>query len=303
MAPTNLCQTCGDSLPEEFVTCASERGCKHHFLCAGIRETQWRAGKAKTWKCSDCNTQKKNDAVPADEMRKFMSAVTQKLEELVTVKKTVTALETSVKFMSEKFDETMKKLEESNAKVEMLEKKVDKLTEVNKQSEKVVADLQIRLRDTEQYARNRNVEISGVEQISNENLLDVMDNISEKLGIPFSSEDIDIIHRVPARRGATPKIIAQFSSRTVRNQWLANKKKAIIMSNDVVSRGKLTSRVYLNTHLTSQWHELLWKARQHGRPKGYQHVWFRDNKILAKKNLNDSEVIVIITESDIGKLT
>ena len=65
----------------------------------------------------------------------------------------------------------------------------------------MINKLQIRMRNTEQYNRNRNIEISGVEAQKDEDLKKFMDNIAEKINVQYNESDIDIIHRLPSRRG------------------------------------------------------------------------------------------------------
>ena len=62
-----------------------------------------------------------------------------------------------------------------------------------------------------------------------------MGSIADKIGVEFDAEDVDVIHRVPTRRGdEPPKIIAHFLSRNKRNNWLKNKWNARILSKEVV---------------------------------------------------------------------
>ena len=94
-----------------------------------------------------------------------------------------------------------------------------------KERDDVIEDLRIRTRDAEQYDRNKNIEISGLEVAQNVNLVEVMRNIATLINVPFEEGDMDVIHRLPSRRSDTrpPRVIAQFLSRKKRNMWLKNK--------------------------------------------------------------------------------
>jgi hypothetical protein len=156
------------------------------------------------------------------------------------------------------------------------------------------------MRETEQYARNRNIEIDGIEQKQGENLKVIMMNIAAKLNVEHTEEDVDVVHRVSSRGNRPAKIIAQFSSRSKREEWMAKKREIPIMAKDVYDTDS-NARVYLNTHLCHQWKDLLWRAKQTGRPKGYNIIWYTNGKILAKKSTGDNNIIQIYGEEDFVK--
>jgi len=153
----------------------------------------------------------------------------------------------------------------------------------------------------EQYSRNTNLEFAGIAVTEGENLKEIMMKIAETISEPWDPSDIDVIHRLPTRQqGATPKIDAQFVSRTKRDRWLP-KRKIKFMFKDIVNTNS-TKRVYISEHLSDQWMHLLWKAKKVGRPKGYQYIWFHKNKLLAKKRQEDMIPLQILSEDDLGKL-
>lgn len=288
-----------------------------------MQEQSWRKTKQSDYKCMWCRKTKNNnqvlggantdsdDPVSPAELRRFMLSVNNKLDNMANLDakvsnmdKNLEEVKQSVDFISSKYDEMAEKFEKWEAGTKREGDKVKELGELVKVKNEEIANLKIRMRDTEQYARNKNIEISGVEVRPGENLYAVMKNIAEKIKVPYSESDIDVIHRLPSRRGdACPKIVAQFVNRTIRNQWLKCKGHGgFLRSSELVPGGTSDTRVYLNTHLTSEWQRLLWMAKQKGRPNGYLLVWFQDNKILAKKNVADSRAVFIFCEDDLSKL-
>jgi hypothetical protein len=172
------------------------------------------------------------------------------------------------------------------------------------QKDKIIEDLQLRIVNTEQYARNRNIEISGLQEKADEDLNLIMTKMAETLNIQFDVEDIDVMHRVPTRSTGPPKIIVQFKTRTTREKWL-EKRRQPITSTQILDgvRPEENNRVYINRHLAEHWQKLLWKARQYGQQVGYLNIWYQDNKIIARKTRDDrSRGIVILHESDLQKL-
>ncbi|XP_052119921.1 uncharacterized protein LOC127748836 [Frankliniella occidentalis] len=300
------CTSCKEKLPIDYVTCS--QGCVLHFnTCAGLAEGTWRKMSNKSeWKCPTCRKPKPTEsAVTSAELRQFMNTVTEKLapvQQISGLKASMEELKNSVDFMSSKYDEVLCKVADLQNQNAEQAATLDLLKTENEEKEKVIEELKIRMREAEQYARNRNIEISGVEFIKEENLITVMENLAEQLQIRFKENEIDVIHRVPSRYNGTrpPKIIVQFTTRKERDFWLKHKKYASVFSNDITN-GQSVSQVYLDKHLTAEWKHLLWQSKQVGRPKGYKIFWHQDSKICVKKNINE-EPIIIRTAQDLQKL-
>ena len=307
-----LCTQCRDTLPIEHVVCAG-KGCLLHFQCAGIKEVTWRKADKSNWKCPECRKVPKtnthnttSDAVTPQEMREFMAIVKNKLstiDELLELKPLVQNLEEAVQFMSSQFDELKSKQEKHDKEIISITEKLAMVETQSAAKDKKICELKKQMMDQEQHSRVRNIEVSGVEFKKGENLKNVMRKIANDIGVDFEDNDIDITHRVPTKSTRDPpKIIAQFTSRTIRNEWLLKKKELTLLSRDVVAGSCSTEKVYIGEHLSPAWKELLWKARLSGKPKGYNLIWYKYGKILAKKNIEDRNIIYIQCEEDIAKL-
>jgi len=197
-------------------------------------------------------------------MRQFMAAVTQKLDDLQKVPPPIVeSLRSSVDFMSAKYDEMLQVQREDHQKLIAVETQVAALTSQLSGRGQEIKDLQYRLMCAEQYSRNTNLEFAGIAVTEGENLKEIMMKIAETISEPWDPSDIDVIHRLPTRQqGATPKIVAQFVSRTKRDRWL-QKRKIKFMSKDIVNTNS-TERVNISEHLSDQWMHLLWKAKKVG---------------------------------------
>ncbi|KAJ1518796.1 hypothetical protein ONE63_011593 [Megalurothrips usitatus] len=245
------------------------------FFIAGpckVQEVSWRKTDKKSWKCPHCRKVKVSGESPVspEESRSFMKSVNVFMASVNEKLDGMEELKRAVKFISEQYDDLINKFKDMEKEREEQRTQIAHLEDTMKKGEADVRALQRRLRDTEQYARNRNVELSGVEVTAGEDLKIIMKNIASKIEVPFHESDVDIIHRLPTRRGeGPPKIVAQFSARTTRNRWLKQKHQGgVIRSDAVVPGGTGSTRVFLNTHLTPEWQRLLWLSKQAGRPKG-----------------------------------
>lgn len=297
-----ICTVCSEEIDrlEAYATC-SVADCSLHFKCAGITEKSWLSMSKPTkskWRCIKCRENKSSveysQTVSADELRRFMSAVTHKLNELSDLVPTVKQLEKSVQHMSDKHDELLGKMKIVSSKIITVEKNI----EANNEDIKVIKEKILFL---EQVSRNKNIEIIGVPKIDDENLEDIINNLARKLDINSTNADVDVMHRLPASNGKIPKIVVQFKTRQVRDMWVSAKKSRL-SSSEIVQSGGPSSPVRIFEQLTPDMKDLLWKTKQAARARGYQLVWFKNNKILVKKDITDRVVIRISSEDDIVKL-
>ena len=183
------CVVCNEELPPEHTVCAV-KGCLLHFHCAGVKESTWRRTKQAEWKCPDCRkVVVNNDPVTPAEMRQFMANVTENVNKIDELKRSVEALENSVTFMSEKYEETASELKACKTKLDEVEKKVEVLGKEKEEKDEVIYDLSLRMREAEQYARKCNIEIVGIPEQRNEDLNLIMENIASALNVECSSQD------------------------------------------------------------------------------------------------------------------
>lgn len=289
------CFSCAEELPNDHVVC-SDSGCKLHFECAGIKETSWRKTDKTKWKCHQCRAKKQaSDPIPSAEMREFMSSVLVKLEKLEKMAPVIENLEKAVQFLSDKYDEMCVQVENQDKIISELKKEAE-------EKNKTITELEMRMVQSEQYARNRNLEIINVEQRPGEDLVKIVEKLANEMGVEYVDGDIDVVHRVPTRsRDAPPKIIVQLKTRTLHAKWMAKRHQGV-EPNRVVPGSTSTKKVRVFRHLCEHWRKLLWEARQKGGPLGYSMVWYKDNKVLAKKGPDDTGVKVLFTCKDLSKL-
>lgn len=231
-----------------------------------------------------------------------MSTVTNKLSELTNLVPVVRELERSVQTMSDKYDEVLSSLKKNNEELKKQNKSVLELQATVSEQIKEVETLKEKMHFMEQVSRNKNIEVSGVPVVEGERLDNIINKLAQKMNINSSATDVDVMHRIPARNGV-PKIVVQFKTRQVRDRWVSARKQAQVSSSDIVEASGPPAPVYVNEQLSPYMKDLLWKAKQEARQKGYHMVWFKNNKILAKKNFNDNSVIRISCEKDLCKFS
>ena len=226
----------------------------------------------------------------------FNSFADDYLRELNAVRYELEQLRTSQQFNSDKFDELskeIKKMATTNKKNELTATKLSKeLTDL----EKVKKEEFFKIDQLEQYGRRLNLEFDGVPNQKNENVTDIVIEISKKLDVEVRKSDISIAHRLPPKKfkanesaSRPPTIIAQFTNKRVRNEIFAKRKKAKEMTDFPVDE---MTKLYINENLT-QFRKLQnnltqfrkqQSTKQTAKAKKFKFFWTTNGQIWIKKN-------------------
>lgn len=165
--------------------------------------------------------------------------------------------------------------------------------------EKRNLELEVRLTRSEQYSRNMNLEIRGVLQQPDENVVDVIGKIGSAIQETISSADIESCHRVPTRDAQKSNIVIQFKSRAKRDATLKKGKRARLCNSDIGLGGP--APIYINEHLCPALKQLLGKAISRKRECHWKSVWSFNGKIFARRS-DDEPSIVIEHDGDLAKI-
>lgn len=103
--------------------------------------------------------------------------------------------------------------------------------------------------ELDQYGRRLNLEIHGLQverDPNHENVQEVVQKFSMRIGGAFDPSDIHETHRLqPWRDGKPPSLIVQLFSRTIRDKWLHNGRKARLDQVSLMKAYALIIGVYL----------------------------------------------------------
>lgn len=196
-------------------------------------------------------------------------------------------------------DDLKKRLEVELAKNEKLRSENDALGAKCQVLEDRVVDLQKRVLQIEQYSRNCNLEIQGVEKQGNENVVEIVSRLGKVINEPISQGDIVACHRVPTRNSDKTNIVVQFRSRDKRECALKKAKKMRLTNEDLGYESTLP--IYVNEHLCPTLKRLLGMAVKKKHDHKWKSVWSFKGKIYAKKT-ETSPMIHIADESDLAKI-
>lgn len=115
----------------DALECSMCCGIYHFGTCSDVVERSLRSkgdSFRKTWKCKACrnDTQTGKCSPTSDDITLKLDMINAKLEQLMLLPATVTEMERSVQLMSDKFDATMKRLDEHDKEIKSIKKKTSR---------------------------------------------------------------------------------------------------------------------------------------------------------------------------------
>lgn len=267
--------------------------CKNHFdfNCANVSEAGWKrlgAERRGAWKCASCKT---TSPVPPTvdqvslecilmevrDIKLSLHKLPMLFEDVKTIKGEIQELKASCEFTSVKLEDFTNKLAKAETSIKEFELKQASL-------EVALGVIQSQAISTEQRSRLNNVEIKGVPQKKDENLFQIIDKISAKVGYTFPKTQINYISRIPTFNSKDKTIIVSFINRYVKEEFIASARALkTIMAEDLGFQGT-QGRIFINDHLTTETKQLLNKVRQIAKDKCYNYVWVKFAKIHIRKN-------------------
>lgn len=316
MPKNDLCLHCKTEIEDHdlVLTCNECQFSYHIGNCSGVTEIALRGKKPgfkETWKCQTCRGSKARTRSTQDDKQSFeepsdvqqqltrimgmltvLAPLKQQVDELLEIKETVMHIEKSVKLMSDSYDEVLKKMKEHDSDIKELKKKVNELEQERKTDE--TAQIKTELNKLEQYGRMNNLEVHGLAETPNENLLDKLNTIADKIQAPrLTKDNVEAVHRVPNKAKKVPMVIVRFVNRNDRNMWLQNKQK--------LRREASADNVYLQENMTASNRKLFYDVRMKAKYLGYKFVWHKEGISYVRKQEGEA-TIRIENEDDLAKI-
>lgn len=234
-------------------------------------------------------------SIMREEIGGMLSTLNQNISTLAdSVKEELTEMKESLKFFSTKYDDLVFELTASRDLVKNLQ-------DENKRVSSAVVDLQTRLNQLEQYARNSNLEIQCVPENRNENLVSTIVQLGRVVGSDIKEEDIKNCTRIAKLNSSNARprsIVAEFNSPRARDIVLAS----VIKFNKSRPNDKLNTsnlgmggdrkQIYVVEHLSTANKALHAAARLKAKEKCYKYVWVRNGRIFMRKNDNTDCIFV-----------
>uniref|UniRef100_A0A2A4J8C8 FP protein C-terminal domain-containing protein n=1 Tax=Heliothis virescens TaxID=7102 RepID=A0A2A4J8C8_HELVI len=213
-------------------------------------------------------------------------------------------MDASMKFMNNQYEDLLKEHATSMEAVRELQKE-------NFMIKSTMSSLKIRLEQLEQQTRSNNVEIQCLPEKKQENLFNIVSDLSKTVGC--SLENRDILHctriaKLNPEKNRPRSIIVQLASPRIRDQFLAS----VINFNKANRENKLNTThlgftgpktaIYVMEHLSPTYKSLHAAARLKAKELGYKFVWVRGGKIFLRK-AEETEHIMVKNMDILNKLS
>lgn len=190
---------------------------------------------------------------------------------------------TSQDFISSKFDEVLKAINELKSDYNLLRDENTVLKQRVNELQNRIAVIDNDCEGLKQYLRRDLLELHGIPQNLEENTDDLVQHVAELAEINLDVSDISISHRLPAKRGKTAAIIVKFTRRKVRDNIYNNRYKL---------RGKTTSdlgftqsnRIYINESFTAKSKQLFYEVKTYQKSHNFKYIWSRNGSVYLRKN-------------------
>ncbi|KAF9409718.1 hypothetical protein HW555_011008 [Spodoptera exigua] len=178
--------------------------------------------------------------------------------------------------------------EGKNRKIKSLEHKNLHLETLNKSLEERITYLEVR-------EQQRNIEICGLEEKSNENLNETIKVLAGTLGLETSkickfkrvgeetkneaARNTNSVRSDSAnhKKNRPRPVTITLPTRAARNQWLATRKTHQLINDDVFANGN-THRIYVNEDLTKHMRNILWTAKNELK-SSFKYIWIGYKKV------------------------
>lgn len=288
------CALCNDALPDDgCIMSCTECKCQYHLGdCSGISVKVFKSKNDSfkgSWKCRDCKKQgsQKGQQKKEHDIAVILAGINEKLASLMALKETVESIEKSQQLIAAQYDDILKQVNQHDNKIADLHKRLERVEHLERKQ-----DLQSAVHDLEWRSRKLNLEIHGIAQTVNEDLLCKLNELATRLEIPpLNESEITDIHRLPSRADRVPGIIIRFARQSTRELWLEQKKKL---------RG-VKPNVYIQENMTKRNRELLSAAKEWRKRAEYKYVWHKNGSVLVRKT-DGERAVVIRCEDDLIKI-
>lgn len=297
----SLCQRCGEpfSLDSVQVSCYGECKGVYHLECTSLSTRTYRQRteeQKKSWVCEVCRTDKSRKKVThvyeSDYANKQTAENAENSDdensEAVKGKKSPkqSNIERKLDLLLRGHEALLRGQERANYLMEEMKKTIDFLKMENLRKDKIIAEMQDEIHESQQYNRKNFFEIHNLPWIPGEEndsriLEKSVIKIAEMSGVDLKTDDIEAFHRIPTRnKSKVNPVIVQLASRKKRDAVMTGKPKKMFQ-NDILQNGS-DYRVYVNESLTKYHKELFHETKMRANDLEYEYCWTKEGKIFVR---------------------
>ena len=206
--------------------------------------------------------------------------------------------ETSLTFLSSKYDNLVAQTKSSNGKQKQLEFDLNNYKKDLEEAEGFIEDLA-------QYLRRDCVEISGVKPTDNLTCKDIVGRLSQEMGLKIDDSEISTAHPLPSYGEAKEdKIIVKFLKRDTRNEFYGSRKMVAgrrASSLDALKEFDVKdTRIYISESLTQFRKKLFGAVNKIKKKLQWKYIWTNNGKIYLKQS-DKSKLFIFNSTADLHK--
>ncbi|KAG8309910.1 hypothetical protein J6590_074407, partial [Homalodisca vitripennis] len=217
--------------------------------------------------------------------------LTDILNEMISFRKEVK--ETNQQFnctlqkYSDWLEENAKKIEDVSNKLTVVSNNIETLFQENVNLKKKVYELTNKCYDLEQRELGNEVEIQGIPCEKGENIIVILEKMSEVIGFKFEEEMVDNCYRYKSNYTDSTKpngIVVRFLRKRDKIKFIdCRRKKKNLNSRDLGFNTGDGHVIYVNDTLTRERRQLLRAAREVKKSKQYAYLWVKNGRIFLRK--------------------
>lgn len=275
-----------------------------HLNCLGISsdvlKTSGGRGGVK-WVCESCCTGDNEMSRNCNSSNNVDIKLDKIMSELAAITSQQAKFMESLNYYGNKIDDFELKMaifEDINSKLHKHDTEIRNLVDESAEIRRELAILQ-------QQLKSKNLDVIGIPETKNENVLTIVEKIASQLGIPNVGNFIEgcyRIHYMPKADMKTRPIVIDFKNKSYRDDFLraykGDKKK--IKTSDIGFDG-IEETIYINESLSPYYRRLFKSTRQFCRDNNYKYCWVQDGRLLVRKT-DSSRIFRIVLESELNKL-
>lgn len=257
------------------------------------------------WRCSNCAADRRKSMRLESDVIEGKTSLDDLMKVIQEIRDSQKVYEkgynVAYEALNDRLEENTSVLKMQGEKMEKYFNLIEQLSTENKQLKQKIKVLEERLEESEQYSRCNAVEIHGIPQEANENVVDLVKCVGNALDMNISDTMIDACHRLGKKQnGSPPGIIVKFVRRLDKEEFLRRRRVKRTLSTRHM--GRTDDRpVYVNESLSPARRKLLAMTRAVQREKNYKFLWVRNGKIFVRREENAAFTIVT-SQDDLSKL-
>ena len=158
-----------------------------------------------------------------------------------------------------------------------------------------IVQLETKIDDLEQLAKNKSVDIIGLPMQRNNNdvLKTTLQLFSSGLNVAVKEDDIESVFQLKSRDNKPGKVIVSFTNSSTRNTVLQAKRKNKNLSTGCLNLNlNNVNLIYINECMTKYKYSIFKKAKEFKKSKHFKYLWSRNGRIMLRKFEGDAVRVI-----------